>query len=189
MTTSTSGSGGQCAERRDDRGRSPLALHARLADHDPRRREAAADRGHEIAPRGGIRPREDRDRPWEPWKPALALGREQPLGGELPLQALELDEMGPEADSLDRRGAKAELSLELVELGSARDVNRLAFLEVELETVERSPCDRHAQRGARLRVLEREEDVRPRLVASELRHLAFDPDGGKPPEIPARRLG
>src|SRR5439155_5808009 len=57
----------------------------------------------------------------------------------------------------------------------AENVDALTLLQVELQRVE-LPA-RHLYREARavLRILEREEDRRPALLAAELRHLTLDP--------------
>ena len=122
---------GQRCERGDDRVRGALALHARLAHDDPRRRESRTDRRDEVAASRGVRTGEDPDRTRDAWQPALPLGREEPLRGELPLQLLERDEVAAEADPLDRGRAEPELPSELVELGASGDVNGLALLEAE----------------------------------------------------------
>ena len=101
-----------------------LALHARLADDDPRRREARADRRDEVAASGRVRAGEDPDRARDAWQRALSLGCEEPLRRELPLQLLERDEVAAEAEPLDRGRAEAELALLLVQLGASGDVNR-----------------------------------------------------------------
>ena len=110
-TTSTSGCAASARERGDDRVRGALALHARLAHDDLRRREPRTDRRDEVAARRGVRPGEDPDRARDARQPALPLDGEEPLGGELPLQLLERDEMTAEADPLDRRRAEPELAL------------------------------------------------------------------------------
>ncbi len=139
-TTSTSGWPASCCERGDDRCRGALPLHARLADDDLRRREARADRRDEVAASCGVGAGEDPDRARDARQPALPLGREEPLGGELPLQLLERDEVAAEADPLDRRRAEPELRLLLVDLGASGDVDGLALLEAELEPVVGAPA-------------------------------------------------
>ena len=104
----------------------PGALDARLGDDDVGRGEPRADAGDDIAPRRCVRAGDDADRPWEAGQGALALGREQPLGGEHPLEALDRGEMVAEPDSLDRARAEAELALGLVDLGLALDEHALA---------------------------------------------------------------
>ena len=88
-----------------------------------------------------------------------------------------------EPDPLDRRRPQTELALQLVDLGAPGDVDGLALREVELETVVRAPRDRDVQRRAGLRILERQEDVRPGVVAPELRDLALDPDRRQSAEV------
>ena len=90
--------------------------------------------------------------------------------------------MGAFAEALDRECAELELGALLVELGPAEHVHLLAVVEVESERVEPPARHRHADAGTVARILEREEDRRPPLVAAELCHLAFDPDGGKASE-------
>ncbi len=168
---------------RDDRARSALSLNARLADDDLRRREASADRRHEIASCCGVGSRQDPDRPWDAREPSLPVGREQPFGRELALELLEREEVSAEPEALDRRRPQTELCLLLVDLGAPRDVDGLALRELEREPVEGPPGDRHVERRARLRILQRQEDVRPRVVAPELGDLSLHPQRGQPPEV------
>ena len=126
-TTSTSGCSVERAQRGDDRAGGALALDARLADDDPRPGEAGADRRDEVAAGGGVRTREDPDRARKARQRALALGREEALRGELPLQLLERDEVRSDPEALHGRRAQAELALLLVELGASGDVHGLAL--------------------------------------------------------------
>ena len=166
----------------DDRGRRAAALHTRLADNDLRRREALPERRDEVAARGSICSGEDPDRSRESRESPLAIGCEESLLGELPLEALERDEVRPQPEPLDRRRPEAELAPRLVQLGPAFGVDGLAFLEGELERVVRAAGERDLQARAGLRILERDENCCPRLVPPQLGDLAFDPDGGKPSE-------
>ena len=106
----------------------------------------------------------------------LRSAREEALGGELPLQALERGEMVAEAEALDREGPQAEVARGLEQLGPPEDVDALAVREVEPQRVELAAGHRHAEAGAVGRVLQREEDALPALLAAELGHLALDPD-------------
>src|SRR5207302_4916933 len=99
--------------------------------------------------------------------------------GEARLQPLEGSEVGAFAETLDRERAELELGALLVELGAAEDVDPLAVGEVEPERVEPAARHGHADAGTVARILEREEDRRPPLVAAELSHLTFDPDRGE----------
>ena len=114
---------------------------------------------------------------------ALALGGEQPFRGERPLQPLDRGEVVAEPEALDRRDAEGQLALGLVELGPALGVHALAVGEVELERVEATPLHRRPQAGAAGRVLEREEDERPGLVAPQFGHLALDPELGQAAQV------
>ncbi len=92
------------------------------------RRVARADAREEIAPCRCIRSGDDPDRPWKPGEGALALGREQPLGGEEPFEALDRREVVAEPDSLDRARAEAESTLGGVDLRLSLDEHALALL-------------------------------------------------------------
>jgi hypothetical protein len=81
-----------------------------------------------------------------------------------------------EAEPLERERAEAEVAARFEELGPPVDVHALAVHEVEPQGVELAA--RHGDRKARAvaRVLQREEDARPALLAPELGDLAFDPN-------------
>ena len=119
----------------------------------------------------------------------LPLRREQPFGGERPLQPLEPGEVVADPEPLDREGAQPEVAALLEQLGAAEHVHALAVPQVEPERVEARPRDRHGQARAVVRVLQGEEDALPRLLAPQLRDLALDPDGRQPREPVARRRG
>ena len=102
MTTSTSGMGRDATERVGDAPARARALDARLGDDDVSRGEAGADAGDDVALRRGVRARDDADGPREPRQGALALGREQPLGRQDALEALDRGEVVAESDPLDR---------------------------------------------------------------------------------------
>ena len=174
---------GQRGESRHDRLRRSLPLDPRLADHDSGGRETRRDRRHEIPAGGGVRPREDPDRAWDARQTLLPLRCEEALGGELPLQLLERDEVTSDTEPLDRRRPEGEHRLLLEELCATRDVDGLPLVEVELETLVGATRDRDGQRRSRPRVLQREEDVGPRRIAAELGDLALDPEVRKPSEV------
>ena len=90
--------------------------------------------------------------------------------------------MAADTDPLERHGPQTELPLQLVQLGATRDVHGLALREPELQAVEGRAGDRDLERRPGLRVLQREEDVRPGRVAAELLDLALDPERGQPAE-------
>ena len=79
---------------------------------------------------------------------ALALGGEEPFGGELRLQPLERGEMRADAEALDRERPQPELAALLVELRPAEDVHALAVGEVEPQRVELAARHLHADAGA-----------------------------------------
>src|SRR5262249_8772116 len=109
---------------------------------------------------------------------------EEAFGREAALEPLEREEMLSEPEALDGGHAESELATRFPELGAALRVHRLTLLEAELEAVEDAALDRRLERGAPRRVAARAEHRRPRLVAPELRHLALDPDGGDPTQVP-----
>ena len=94
------------------------------------------DARDDVAACGRVRARDDADGAREARQRALALGREQALGGEDALEALDRGEMVAEPDPLDRARPEAELPFRLVDLGLALDEHALAVGEVELELVE-----------------------------------------------------
>ena len=125
------------------------ALHARLGDDDVGGGEAGADAGHDVAPRRCVGTRDDADRAREARQRALALGREQPLGGQHALEALDRGEVVAEPDPLDRAARKLSSPLRLVDLGLALDEHALAVAQPELEGVE--PAPRHRRAAGRRR--------------------------------------
>src|SRR5689334_18287377 len=84
--------------------------------------------------------------------------------------------MRADAEALDRERTHAVVAALLEQLGPPEDMHALAVDEVEPQRVELAALHRDAHGRAVLRILEREEDGRPALVALELRHLAFDPE-------------
>ena len=169
-------------QRRHDRERRPRALDERLRDDDPRRREARLDVRDHVPLRRGVVARDEADPARQPRERALALGREQALVGELPLQPLERREVLAEAEALDRERPQAQVAALLEELRAAVDVDALAVGEVEPQPVELPARHRRRQARARLRVLEREEDGLPAGLAAELGDLALDPHRRQPLE-------
>ena len=87
-----------------------------------------------------------------------------------------------EPEALDRERAQSEVAAGLEELRAAEDVDALAVREVEPKRVELAARHGHAQARAVRRVLERQEDALPAVLAAQLRHLALDPDGRQPCE-------
>ena len=121
----------ESADRRDDLPGGARALHVRLGHEDGRRREAGADRRHDIALRGrvvaGHHPdaaRQERQRP-------LARIGEETLGGERRLETFERGEMGTDAEPLDRERAELELTALFVELRPSEHMHPLAVREAE----------------------------------------------------------
>ena len=183
MTTSTSGCAVDAPEGGGDPRSGGGALHAGLGNDDVSGREAGVNPGHDIAARRGVGSRDDADGTRKARQRALALGREQPFVGQGALEALDRGEVVAEADPLDRDGAEAQLAARFVDLGLALDEHALAVAEPERESVEAAPWHRRAQAGATRRVLECEEDERPRVVAAQLRDLTLDPQHGQPTEV------
>ena len=73
----------------------------------------------------------------------LALGGEEPLGGELALQPLERRQVRAEAEALDRERAQPEVAARGEELRPPEDVDALAVGEVEPQRVELAARHRH----------------------------------------------
>src|SRR5439155_24673711 len=119
-----------------DAGRGGRALDERLGDGDARGREARRDRGDDVALRGGVVPGHEPDLAWQEGQRPLPLRREEALGGELLLQALQGREVRPEAEALDRQRAQPELAALLEEAGPPVDVHALAVREVQPQGVE-----------------------------------------------------
>ncbi len=88
-----------------------------------------------------IAPRESRQR-------VACARREEPFGGELPLQALEGGEMVAEAEALDREGPQPKVAAGLEQLGTPEDVDALAVRELEPQRVELAAGHRHGEAGA-----------------------------------------
>src|SRR4029079_5848407 len=131
----------------------PFSLDPRLADHDGGRREASCDRRHEVASCGCLHACEDSDGARGTWQAPLPLRREEALGGELPLQVLEREEVASDTEPLDRRRTEGEDSLLLEELRAAGDMDGLPLVEVEVETLVRAARNGDRQRRSSLRVL------------------------------------
>ena len=142
-------------------------LDARLADDDRGRREPLADRGHDVPASRRVRAREETHRARDARERALAGGLEEPLCRQHAPEALEREEVVcSEADALDRGRSDPQFTTCLPELRGVRHVDGLAFLERELEAVERPPGNRRLQRRAGRGVAQGEEDRRPRGVAA-----------------------
>ena len=173
---------GERAERVDDPERGPRALDVRLGDENVRRGKPALDRRDDVLLRGCVVAGDETDPPREQRQRPLALVREEPFRGERRLQPLERGEMRAEAEALDRQRPQAQVAALLEQLRASEDVNALAVGELELQRVETAARHRDADRGAAVRVLEREEHARPALVAPELGDLALDPHRREPAE-------
>ena len=96
------GVGRDAPQRRGDAAAGARALDAGLGDDDVGGREPGLDAGDDIAAGGRIGARDDADRAREARQRALALGREQALGGEHALEPLDRGEVVAEPDPLDR---------------------------------------------------------------------------------------
>ena len=88
--------------------------------------------------------------------------------------------MVSEPEPLDRQRTHAEVAARLEQLGSSEDVDPLAIREVETQRVETAA--RHGDAEARpvVRILQREEDRLPALVAPQFGDFAFHPHGREP---------
>ena len=149
MTTSTAGWAATRRERRGDPAAGARALDAGLGDDDVGGRKPRADARDDVAAGGRVRARDDADGAREARQRALALGREQALGGEDALEPLDRGEVVAEPDPLDRARPEAELALRLVDLGLALDEHALTVGELELELVEPAPLHRGPQQSLR----------------------------------------
>ena len=112
------------------------ALHARLGHEQLRGRKPARDRCDHVALGRRVVPGDEPDPSWQPRERSLALGREEPFGGELLLEPLEGCEVGAEPEALDREHLEAQLPFLRPDLGPAVDVDSLAVRQVEPERVE-----------------------------------------------------
>ena len=155
------------------------ALDVGLRDEDASRREAGGDRGQQVSLRGGVVAGDEPDPPREAGEGTLALCREQTLCSKLSLEPLEGSEVLAEPEALDREGAQPEVAASLEKLRAAEDVDALAVRKVEPKRVELAAGHGHAQASTVRRVLERQEDALPAVLAAQLGHLALDPDGGQ----------
>ena len=174
--------GGEVGDGRSDRRRRLRPLHERLGDDDVRRRKPRGDRGQDVPLRGGVVPGDEADQLRDPGKRPLPLGCEEPLGGQLLLELLEGGEMRAEPVPLDRQRPEVEVAALLVQLRTTVDVNSLAVLEAEPQAVEEPALHLHREARTVLRVLQREVDGRPLLLAAQLGDLALDPQGRQPLE-------
>ena len=172
--------GADRGERLGDGHRRARALDERLGDEQPGRREPRLDGGDDVALGGGVVAGHEPDPARDARQRPLPLRREQPLGGELLLQPLERREVLAEPEALDRERPQPQLAARLEQLRPTVDVHPLAVAEVEPQPVE-LPA-RHQRREDRpvARVLEREEDALPALLAPQLADLALDPDRRQP---------
>ena len=173
----------------DERGGRARPLDVRLGDEHVRGREAGGERGEHVALRGRVVAGDEADAAREQRKRPLALGGEEPLGGELALQPLERREVRAEAEPLDRQCAQPEVAARLEEVRPPVDVDALAVDQVEAQRVELAARHRHAEAGAVLGILQREEDALPALLAAKLGDLALDPDAWAGARATRRRRG
>ena len=153
-----------------------LSLDERLGDDDPRRWEARLDRGQHVALGGGVVPGDEADPAGQARQRPLARLGEEPLGGELRLQALQRREVLADPEALDRECPQPQLALLLPELGPPVHVHALAVREVEAQPVELPARHRRREAGAALGVLQREEDGLPAGLAAQVGQLALDPE-------------
>src|SRR6188472_4457443 len=88
--------------------------------------------------------------------------------------------MVSEPEPFDRQRTQTEIAACLEQLGPAEDVDALAVREVETQRVETAA--RHGDAEARpvVRILQREEDRLPALVAPQFGDFALDPYGREP---------
>ena len=143
------------------------------------RGEPGADPGDDVALRGGVGARDDADRPWKQGQGAFAVGGEEPLRRQHPLEALDCGEMIAQADSLDRARAEAQIALGLVDLGPPLDEHPLAVQQLELEGVESAALHGRPQARSARGIPEGEEHERPGVVPAQLGHLSLDPQRGQ----------
>ena len=85
----------------DDRARGPRPLDVRFRDEHARGRKARGDRGDDVALGGGVVAGDEPDPTGEKGQRPLSLGREEPFGRELLLEALEGGEVLAEPEALE----------------------------------------------------------------------------------------
>src|SRR5439155_24135353 len=105
---------------------------------------------------------------------------EDALRRQLLLQALECGEVVSEPEAFDRQSTHPEIAACLEQLGPPEDVNALTVRQIEAQRIEPVARNRHAETGAVVRILQREEDRLPARVAPQLGDFALHPDGRKP---------
>ena len=128
------------------------------------RGEAGRDRGDDVAARRRVDARDEADAAREPRQRPLPLGREEALGREPPRSRSSAAAWSPAPTRSTAASAEAQLPARLVELEPAEHLDALALGQGRLDRVEAPALDRRREAGAGLRVLEREEDVRPGRV-------------------------
>jgi hypothetical protein len=158
------------------------ALDVGLGDEHAGGRETSLDCGEGVALRCCVVPRDETDAAREGREAPLPLGREETLVCELRLEPFQRGQVVAEPEVLDRERPQAEVALGLEQLRPPEHVHAPPVLEPELERVEATAAHRHAEAGAVVRVLEREEDRLPALLALELRDLTLDPERRQPGE-------
>ncbi|CAG9211942.1 hypothetical protein BVI1335_2250002 [Burkholderia vietnamiensis] len=139
-------------------------------------RRAARERGQHVAQRGRLQRRDDADRARMHGQRPLALGREQPLGLELRLQAQERLVQAPLPGAPHGLDVELHLAARLVHRDDRAHLDAIALARREFRILR--PAAKHHAAHLRLLVLDREIPV-PARGAREVRHFARDPQQRK----------
>ena len=184
--TSTSAWRSSRSERTHQLARRRRALHGALHDLEPRGRKPPPRVLDDVVLGGGVAAADEPDQPREPGEGLLAIGREQALGGERGLEALEPREQVAEAEPRDGVDAQRQLAGAREQLGPAVHVHAIAVLQRRLDPVVLGARHPHLHGRAALQILQRPEREGPAGLASQLGDLALHPDVGKATD-PARQ--
>ena len=176
MMTSTSRDALELRERPADRLGRARALHLRRREQDARAAAPERDAADVVDDRAG-RARDDADDARLGGQRALALGREEPLGGELRLQRLERFEQraASRPPAPGRRRAAAARAAPRTWAGRAAARARRRRRACACAGVTFDAVDDDVDRRVLLLVLEAEVEV-PARRRARVGHLALDPD-------------
>ena len=138
------------------------------------------ERGEHVALRGRVVARDEADAAREAAAAAACAPRRRgPRRASFGFRRSSAARCAPRPNRSIESARRRKSPLRLEEVGPPVDVDALAVGEVEAQRVEAAAPHRDAEAGAVGRVLEREEDGLPALLAAELGDLALDPDGGQ----------
>ena len=173
-------------QRAHDLGHGTVALHGRLREDEARRGQAGAGVADHVERRGRLVPRDQANAARPERGLSLAHRVEEAVRVEPAPRLLDAGEQGAVAGGLDAVGAQRQLGALVVERYLAVHLHALALDRPRIDALEGPARHRHRERGALVRVAQRQERETELGVVAQVADLTLDPEGRELVDAPCQ---